>query len=558
MTTRAKRAGFVVTLESHGGQPDAEPIMNVPTRLGVVLVAAALVVAAVPSVALAFSVEGPVFQIGPGDEPPDPPRPGPGSGPRADIDATTTDAGGNRSTAGNGTTRAAGNRSTPSPENASGPSVAPSITFRNHTSGGESVLVDSVTLPDGGFVTVSVVRDGSREVVGVTSYLDAGEHGGTIGLGWVPGADRNLTQLGANATVVVGLHRDTDGDERFDNRTDPGTDRAYRENGTPVTERARVIVPPDRRPATAGVTIENQTTDGTSVEVASATLPDGGFVALVRTNGSTRSRDAGVLGPDDGFLGVPDGSSELNGSVLAATPYLGPGAYADLTLAVGAGVPGDGERRLNGSTVLTAVVYNDTNANGRFDPGPDGGDRPARTDGGVVADSALIRVERTGVDRGTTTTGRTETTTVETTTTAVATTTATATTATATTTATTTAATMATTAPTATTETDTRTGTPTPHDTTDSPASPTQPGTTTGGVSTTERSLGPGVIAGTDAEPDGATGNGVGGATPYGGTDDDRRDREAILNNPLLSVFGVVLVVFVTLVAIDWRRTGEE
>ena len=68
----------------------------------------------------------------------------------------------------------------------------------------------------------------------------------------------------------------------------------------------------------ASVTFEDQTARGRTVEVAEATLPEGGFVVV---------HDETLVTESDPF-----------GSVVGVTGYKQPGAYADLRIAVDAGV----------------------------------------------------------------------------------------------------------------------------------------------------------------------------------------------------------------------------
>src|SRR6056297_2548255 len=57
---------------------------------------------------------------------------------------------------------------------------AASVSFANQTSGGTTVTVDEVTLPNGGFVTIhdSSLTDGETfgSVAGTSAYLEAGTH----------------------------------------------------------------------------------------------------------------------------------------------------------------------------------------------------------------------------------------------------------------------------------------------------------------------------------------------------------------------------------------------
>ncbi len=378
-----------------------------------------------------------------------------------------------------------------------------SITVANQTRDGRSVFVSSATLPDGGFVVLEAAGP-NGSVVGVSLPLGPGTHEGRVTLRGVPGAAPNVSRLGANTTLVATLHRDTDGDGRFDGLVAPDTDGAYTANGTPVADRARVTVPPDERPTTPAIAFTNGTTNGSTVAVESVTLPDGGYVGVHR-------------GPYD--------ASNATGSAIAATDYLEPATYENVTIAVGAGVPGVNATELNRTVRLGAVAYEDTDGDERFQYVPSNGseDDPYVDDGPVNA-SAVVTVETpddgTATANATTTPasanatpGTNATTTVENATTRSEDTTVATTTASSTTTSTNT--TTATRTPSA-------TPTATPATTTDSPTETDTP--TADPASGSEHET-----------------------TAYGAGSDGR---EGILDNPLFPILALTFAVFVVLVAV--------
>lgn len=257
--------------------------------------------------------------------------------------------------------------------NNSNTSANASITVGNQTRSGQSVYVDSATLPEGGFVVLEE-RGPNGNVVGVSLYLDPGTHEGKVTLRGVPGARMHKTSLGANTTLLASVHRDTDGNERFDALRAPDTDGPYTENGTPVNDSARIVVPEEERPTTAAVNVTNQTTNGTAVTVDSVTLPDGGYVGVHR----------------GGYNG-----SNATQNMVGASEYLGPGTYENVTVRVSGGATGSAST-LTDSTRVSAVVYEDTDGDRAFQYVPSGGieDQPYLADGTPVAESAFFTVDR--------------------------------------------------------------------------------------------------------------------------------------------------------------------
>jgi hypothetical protein len=420
------------------------------------------------------------------------------------------------------TTAAAGGMPVGSPGGAAFQADAPnastnaSITLANQTRDGRSVSVASATLPDGGFVVLEEAGP-NGSVVGVSLPLGPGTHEGRVTLRGVPGATPNVTRLAANTTLVATLHRDSDGDGRFDGLVAPDTDGAYTANGTPVADRARVTVPPAERPTTPAIAFPNQTTNGTAVTVDSVTLPNGGYVGVHRG---------------------PYNASNATSSAIGATGYLEAGSYENVTVAVGT-VPGVNATELNRRVRLSAVAYTDSDGDQRFRYVPsNGSDDEPYIEESPVNNTALVTVEtppNTTAPTGNTTTtpagtnttpGVNATTTPETATTRSENTTVVATTVPATTTpagATTTPANTTIPANTTTVQrTSSATPTTTPTPVTDTPTETATP------------------VADRTSEADHE-------ATPYGAGSDGR---EGFLDNPLLPVLALTFAVFVVLVAV--------
>jgi hypothetical protein len=110
-----------------------------------------------------------------------------------------------------------------------------SVTFSDQTTAGDTVTVDSVTLPDGGFVVVHTPDHGT---LGVSDFLAAGTHTDvTVTLDDPLSTDRRLQAM---------AHRDTNGNETYDHgRCAPDTDGHYTCDGDAVAAFAAIRVSDD-------------------------------------------------------------------------------------------------------------------------------------------------------------------------------------------------------------------------------------------------------------------------------------------------------------------------
>lgn len=130
----------------------------------------------------------------------------------------------------------------------------------------------------------------------------------------------------------------------------------------------------------ATVTFTNQTTNESNVTIESATLPEGGFIA-VHSSGYTT------------------GGASAESSVIATSEYLDPGEHTNVTVEVSNAPPGNypglNRSRLNESGPLTAMAHRDTNGNERMDYVASLGANDttySSSEGSPVADSAGITV----------------------------------------------------------------------------------------------------------------------------------------------------------------------
>ncbi|EMA49250.1 MULTISPECIES: DUF7282 domain-containing protein [Halococcus] len=247
-----------------------------------------------------------------------------------------------------------------------------SITVANQTRDGRSVAIEAATLPDGGFVLLEEAGS-NGSVVGVSLPLSAGTHEGRVTLRGVPGADVNVSRLSTNTTLVATIHRDTDGDDRFDGLIAADTDGAYTTNGSPVADRVRVTVPSAERPTNATLAFPNETTNGSTVTVGPVTLPEGGYVGVHRG---------------------PYNDSNATESVIGATRYLEPGSYTNVTVPVSSDDSGLNATAQDRNMRLSAAAYTDSDGDREFQYVPSNGseDEPYIDDGPVNA-SGVVTIE---------------------------------------------------------------------------------------------------------------------------------------------------------------------
>ena len=127
-----------------------------------------------------------------------------------------------------------------------------SVTFEDQTSEGETVVIESVTVPEDGFVAIhnASLLDGEvvSSVIGVSEYLEAGTHEDvevTLFEG-VDGTTFDQSALEEDGTLIAMPHRDTDGDEEYDFvQNKGGNDGPYTEDNEAVVDSAEVTVEED-------------------------------------------------------------------------------------------------------------------------------------------------------------------------------------------------------------------------------------------------------------------------------------------------------------------------
>ena len=228
-----------------------------------------------------------------------------------------------------------------------------SVSFAAQTSGGSTVVVENVTLSEGGFVTIhdASVAEGNvlGSVVGSSAYLDAGTHENvTVHL------DEPLRESGA---FVAMPHFDTDGDRVYDFVADNGeTDGPYTANGSAVVSQANVTV-------SATVSMSDQPTDGASVVVDRVELSQGGFVTV---------HDATVT------------EGAVFESIRGTSDYLAPGVHENVRVTLDVPV------EENATLVPMAHMDTDGDQNYTFPESEGEADGPYTANGSAVVDTAAV------------------------------------------------------------------------------------------------------------------------------------------------------------------------
>jgi hypothetical protein len=131
------------------------------------------------------------------------------------------------------------------------PAPTADVTFADQTTDGTTVVVDSVTMSEGGFVAIhdSSLNEGAviSSVIGVSDYLAPGTHEDVeITLFDVPGRDFDQSALEEDQTLIAMPHLDTDGDEEYGFVATGGeVDGPYTEDGAPVVDTAQITIETD-------------------------------------------------------------------------------------------------------------------------------------------------------------------------------------------------------------------------------------------------------------------------------------------------------------------------
>ncbi|EMA43527.1 DUF7282 domain-containing protein [Halococcus saccharolyticus] len=233
-----------------------------------------------------------------------------------------------------------------------------SVTMQRQTvATGANVTVRSATLPEGGYVVLhgyALTLAGQREesAIAVSEYLEPGSYQNlTIPVdNGVPGVYSNQSRLNGSQNISAVAYRESNGNQRFEQFT-TGNDSVYEpqqvalSTGYVLVERTQNAAIPS-----AALRFTDQTSNGTTVTVASTKLPDGGFVAI---------HDSSYLPPEN----------DTFGSIIGVGRYVEPNESAKQVTIELYDVPGRSlnRSRLGDNSTLVAVPYRDTNGNQQYD-----------------------------------------------------------------------------------------------------------------------------------------------------------------------------------------------
>ncbi|HET7323559.1 MAG TPA: hypothetical protein VFJ06_04440 [Halococcus sp.] len=112
------------------------------------------------------------------------------------------------------------------------------VVFNSQTTNGTAVTVQSVYLPNGGYVAIHDVKKDENNpvgtVVGVSDYLKPGMHKNVpVGLFEAPGGNFTVERLQKSQTLSAVPHRETNGNRMFNFlATDSLKDGPYTKSGT--------------------------------------------------------------------------------------------------------------------------------------------------------------------------------------------------------------------------------------------------------------------------------------------------------------------------------------
>jgi hypothetical protein len=214
-------------------------------------------------------------------------------------------------------------------------------------------VVDLVSMPAAGWVVARIDQGGAPgEVIGISELLSIGVIERVAVPFFVP--------ISEDTVVHVTLHVDVDRDGRFTYEPPASfvDEVAVRDDGQPATARALISLLPPLAPS--DVFVEDQATDGSTVQDILATLSAPGFVVV-------HADDDGALGP---VLGVSD--------------LLPPGEVEGLEIDLAPPLPLTG--------IVYVAVYIDRNRDGEFGPGPDADEIGVRDDGTLAIGEITLTV----------------------------------------------------------------------------------------------------------------------------------------------------------------------
>lgn len=256
------------------------------------------------------------------------------------------------------------------------------VSLANQTINGSTVTIESVTLPEAGFIALDSTGPGEESVledstIAVSKRLDAGTHR-NVSLSVnqsPPGGVANQTTLNQSGTYGAALYRDSNNNSRFEFITSGrATDRPFvTESGSSarlVSDSASITIRGSREDsnatptAAASIRFPDQRTDGVGVTIRSVTVPQGGFV-VVHNQSYLRGGD-----PTETSLGY--------------SQYLSAGTHRNVSITLAESIQHDQK--------LVAIPSRDTDGNRSYDyVRTDGFQDVGYTDGGeIVTDTASV------------------------------------------------------------------------------------------------------------------------------------------------------------------------
>ncbi|MFC5969879.1 BGTF surface domain-containing protein [Halomarina salina] len=174
------------------------------------------------------------------------------------------------------------------------PAQTAEVSISDQEGDGSTVTVDSVTLSEGGFVTIhdsSLTEEGDAigSVLGTSEYLESGEQ-----------SDVEVTldsPLNESGTVIAMPHMDSNGNEQYDFVTSEGSeDGPYTSGGSAVVDSAEYTV-------ANGTTGNNTTTGNGTMTTDAPTTTDGGTMTTDEPTDSTTE------GPGDTATATTEGTN---------------------------------------------------------------------------------------------------------------------------------------------------------------------------------------------------------------------------------------------------------
>jgi hypothetical protein len=167
-----------------------------------------------------------------------------------------------------------------------------SVTLKNQSSPtGKNVTVANVTLPKGGFVGIH--GDGysfgqvQLSLVTTSRYLEPGSYQNlTIAVdNGVPGGFANTSRFDGTQNITARLYTDSNSNQHFDYLLSSDSDEPYRSGEESVVDSANLVIEgtrgsPNWTIPQASINFTDQVSNGRTVVVGQARLPDGGFLIV--------------------------------------------------------------------------------------------------------------------------------------------------------------------------------------------------------------------------------------------------------------------------------------